>query len=250
MPNNTWCVYCHRNKINGKSYIGQSKTKPSYRWGVNGKNYKSSTHFYRAIQKYGWDNFEHFIIFENLSLEKANELEYLLIKIFDTSNLDLGYNIRQGGKSSPIAEETKEKLRQANLGKVASEETREKISKAMTGKNNPFYNKEHTEEARERMKNNHRDVSGENNPMYGKHHDNETKRKISEKRIGSHMDLTIREKISKPVLCIDTGISYYSIKEASRQTGICESSIIDCCKGKLKTAGKLHWKYIIEDLRS
>ena len=43
---------------------------PEKRWGINGNNYKSSPHFYAAIQKYGWDNFEHNILFENLNYEE------------------------------------------------------------------------------------------------------------------------------------------------------------------------------------
>lgn len=49
--------------------------------------------------------------------------------------------------------------------------------------------------------------------------------------------------ISKQILCVDTNIVYQSAMEAERQTGINHSSIIKCCKGKLKTAGKLHWQY-------
>ena len=64
--NNNYCVYMHTNKINGKRYVGQTCKKPEYRW-VNGKGYKGSPHFFSAIQKYGWNNFEHQIIAEKLS---------------------------------------------------------------------------------------------------------------------------------------------------------------------------------------
>ena len=52
-------VYSHRNKINNKIYIGITKQNPTVRWGVDGKRYKDSPRFWNAIQKYGWDNFEH-----------------------------------------------------------------------------------------------------------------------------------------------------------------------------------------------
>lgn len=51
-----YTIYMHRNKINGKSYIGQTFQKPEERW-KNGAGYKSCTYFYAAIQKYGWNNF-------------------------------------------------------------------------------------------------------------------------------------------------------------------------------------------------
>lgn len=46
------------------------------------------------------------------------------------------------------------------------------------GDNNPFYGKTHTEKTREKMSENHADVSGENNPFYGKHHTEEALKKF------------------------------------------------------------------------
>ena len=50
------------------------------RYGKDGYQYHQCTHFWRAIQKYGWDNFEHIILVENLSKEMANIIESELIK--------------------------------------------------------------------------------------------------------------------------------------------------------------------------
>ena len=36
-----YTVYQHKNKINGKIYIGITMQEPEKRWGVNGRNYKS-----------------------------------------------------------------------------------------------------------------------------------------------------------------------------------------------------------------
>lgn len=55
-----------------------------------------------------------------------------------------------------------------------------------------------------------------------------------------------REDCSKPVLCIETGIIYPSLKEAERQTGIFATSIKQVCKKRQKTSGGYHWKYYIE----
>lgn len=69
-------VYVHVNKINGKIYIGQTCNSLSVRAGrKSGIGYKHSTHFYNAIQKYGWENFEHIILIDGLSLEMANIIE-------------------------------------------------------------------------------------------------------------------------------------------------------------------------------
>jgi hypothetical protein len=57
-----WCVYMHTSPSN-KAYIGITCQKPSERWGVNGSAYCRGTQqrFQYAIEKYGWDNFEHVI---------------------------------------------------------------------------------------------------------------------------------------------------------------------------------------------
>lgn len=57
----------------------------------------------------------------------------------------------------------------------------------------------------------------------------------------------------KPVKCITTGKIYNSIAEAQRQTGVLQSNISRCCKGKSKSAGKsqtgekLIWQYAEEE---
>jgi len=58
---NNWSVYVHINKINNKKYVGQSVNLKA-RWESNGYYYRDSPYFYAAIQKYGWDNFEHIIL--------------------------------------------------------------------------------------------------------------------------------------------------------------------------------------------
>ena len=91
-----WCVYCHTNLANSKKYIGITSQNPKYRWS-NGNGYKKQQYFWRAIQKYGWDNFEHEIMFENLMFNDACRLEQELIKQHKTNNPLYGYNATDGG---------------------------------------------------------------------------------------------------------------------------------------------------------
>lgn len=53
---------------------------------------------------------------------------------------------------------------------------------------------------------------------------------------------------SKPIKCVETGIIYYGVREAERQTGIYQSSISRCCNDNygFKTAGGYHWEYANE----
>ena len=47
----------------------------------------------------------------------------------------------------------------------------------------------------------------------------------------------------RKILCIDTGEVFSDAKEASEKTGANPSSIIKCCNGNCKKAGKLKWRY-------
>ena len=99
-------IYVHINKTNGKIYIGQTKfDNLNRRWNTDGSGYKTNKHFWNSIQKYGWDNFEHIVLFENLSLEEANLIEEELIKKYDSTNPNKGYNLRFGGRNSSFSEE-------------------------------------------------------------------------------------------------------------------------------------------------
>ena len=147
MENEKYTVYMHKNKINGKVYIGITKQKPQYRWN-NGNGYKTQL-FYKAILKYGWDNFEHYILFEHLTKQEAEYKEIQLIKKYKSHCGKYGYNVlddinkhrternlRKKRKKREVKEITKEKLRKANLGKHLSLETKNKLSKLRKGKSN------------------------------------------------------------------------------------------------------------------
>ena len=49
---------------------------------------------------------------------------------------------------------------------------------------------------------------------------------------------------SKAVLCVETGKIYGSTCEVEREIGIAHQKISECCRGKQKSAGNYHWKYI------
>lgn len=109
---NNYCVYMHRNKINNKVYIGQT-CNIKVRW--HPISYKGSSYFYNAIEKYGWDNFEHIILIDNLSLEEANQKEKYFIKIYESTNRNKGYNLKTGGNNGyQLSKETRQKIRLSN----------------------------------------------------------------------------------------------------------------------------------------
>lgn len=97
---NEYSVYCHTNKINGKKYIGITRQIPKRRW-QNGYGY-INTCFGNAINKYGWDNFIHEVLFTKLSKKEACDKEIELISLYDTTNRKHGYNVSIGGETCDV----------------------------------------------------------------------------------------------------------------------------------------------------
>ena len=51
------------------------------------------------------------------------------------------------------------------------------------------------------------------------------------------------ERSSVPVICVETGTIFNSIRDACRAYNLSPPNVCNCCKGKKKTAGGFHWKY-------
>lgn len=135
MAREIYYVYCHTNLLNNKKYIGITCKSPHQRWGNNGRNYKSSSHFYNAIQKYGWDAFQHEILFEFQNKIEAEEKERELIKWYKTYLSEYGYNMEMGGNyKGKHSISTCKKISDSKIGKPRSQETREKVSDGLKGK--------------------------------------------------------------------------------------------------------------------
>lgn len=105
-----YTVYKHTSP-NGKVYIGITGRSTDIRWN-KGNGYHNNKHFYSAITKYGWDNFQHEILYEGLSKEEAETKEQILIKKFNSNNPKYGYNIASGGNSSTGYHHSEEKKKE------------------------------------------------------------------------------------------------------------------------------------------
>jgi len=124
-------IYLITNKINNKKYVGQSSNTEE-RWYRHSVDYKRLTdrYLYRAMNKYGFDNFYFEVIEENIPIEYIGEKEIYYIKYFNTKAPN-GYNMTDGGEGSfnrVISNETKEKISKSLKGKKLSEETKKKMS--------------------------------------------------------------------------------------------------------------------------
>ena len=177
-----FCVYKHTSP-SGKSYIGiTSMNPPEKRW-ANGRGYSHNIHFTNAINKYGWDNFTHEIIKDNLTAEEAESLERELIEKYHTFDSNDGYNGTSGGEvGKQHTEETRKN--QSELAKKLwqdGEFRRKQIEfrKTLVGDKNPNYG-------------NHK-LAGENHPNYGKKLKPETVEKMKNRVISDET----RRKISE-----------------------------------------------------
>ena len=56
-------------------------------------------------------------------------------------------------------------------------------------------------------------------------------------------NVLLQRGISRPVICVETGVVYTSGKQAKRETGIDDGSINHACSGRCKTAGGFHWQF-------
>ena len=146
-----YTVYVHISPSN-KYYVGITKQKVTRRWRY-GSGYKQNKHFYSAIQKYGWNAFQHEIIANNLTKDEACKFEIALISVLKSNQKEFGYNKSAGGEGSsgviPTEEqrdkkrkrlkgrkrpkEVCERISQSKLGHGVSDETKQKIRHALIG---------------------------------------------------------------------------------------------------------------------
>lgn len=91
----TYYIYKATNKVNKKSYIGQTVNFQNRVWQHKRCYEKEDCLFHRAIQKYGYENFEWQIIDTCTEKKKAIELEKHYIEFYDTYRN--GYNENKGG---------------------------------------------------------------------------------------------------------------------------------------------------------
>lgn len=157
------------NSINNKIYVGAS-TNPELRYRKHLEASKTGdNHFYRAIRKYGINNFK-FEIIECTKLENLFSREkYWIAKLDSYKN---GYNSTVGGEGgNTFAKRTPEQM------KI----TGNKISESLKGSRNG----------------NRGQYVGEKDAMYGKHLTDEHKRKMSAKLKGVPKSEEMRVNLSK-----------------------------------------------------
>lgn len=216
-------IYKIKNLLNGNVYIGQS-VDIEKRWSTHKaelkNNYHHNIHLQNAWNKYGEENFE-FSIVEECNINQLDEREIYWISKFNSYGN--GYNLTSGGGNT---ESFSKSIIQFDCGgnelmRYAS------ISEAETSTGVCY------SQISECCSNKRKTAGGYiwqyadgfvNIPQW-------------------HFDARIFNKIcqfNKEGILINT---FPSAAEAQRVTGICDTSIIRCCHGKLQTAGGYSWVF-------
>lgn len=131
-----YTVYMHTSPT-GKSYIGQTRNleNRSNTHKYPGNNAKNNP-FSMDVKKYGWDRFNHSVLYEGLTSDEANSLEEWEITQQNTLSPN-GYNLHTGGRSHKVSNETREKHIAIMSGTKASVETKHKMSMSHLGIKRP-----------------------------------------------------------------------------------------------------------------
>lgn len=205
-----YSVYKHTTP-SGKIYIGITSKKPQKRW--EGR-YRNNYHFSNAIQKYGWNNIKHEILYEGLTKEEAESKEIELIAAYDSTNQNKGYNIAKGGHSNSgyrHSDDTKNKIANSLRGQQFTEERKNKMSVSSIRK---WKNKEY----REKMIDIHKGL------QTGKRH-------------------SMSKAVDQYSMDGQFIRSFDSMGDAERFTGIPHQQISDCCRGKQASCHGYVWRF-------
>lgn len=151
-------IYKTTNKVNNKFYIGQKHSSKF----LGNKYLGSGKRLQEAISKYGKESFSVELLEEVATQEIIDEREIYWISYYNATNMDIGYNICEGGR----------------------------VNRTMIGKNNPFYGKTFSPEVKKHL-------SEVRKKMIYKPHSEETKRKISEKHKNKIVTQSTRDKLSE-----------------------------------------------------
>jgi group I intron endonuclease len=202
MASFTGIIYLTINQINGKVYIGQT--------GVDSSSYiGSGKAILKAIKKYGKSKFIKTILRDNIesSLE-LNFWEDFYIKLFDSRNPKIGYNIRPGGNNSRFKHTPESIL---------------KIKERSNQEDNRLRIRQIQKVAVEARK--------------GKHHSKEAKLKIVSTKFGHIKEIEISRKDGEILYTCNLST------EASTLTGVKRAAIANNLAGLSKSAGGYIFKY-------
>ena len=131
-------IYYSLNLCNRKIYIGQTirtLEKRKYFHIYESRHKRLDYHFYRAIREYGEDSFVWGVLDQAKEKEELVQKEIFWINLYDSTNINKGYNMTKGGEGFGIP----------------TIDIKKKMGRNMKGNKNPFYGKIHSQQAKDSM---------------------------------------------------------------------------------------------------
>lgn len=232
-------IYLIRNTLNGKAYVGQTihTVEKRFHEHVSAARQGSMYPLHCAIRKHGAENFVVSVLSECTTADELDKEEIRLIEELDCRKS--GYNLALGGhgvRGKGIwthSDETKRKISELNRGRVRTEDVKRRIRESVK--------KSMTDERREFIRSRTREALS----------DPEKRKKISTaqkmtwsdpEKIEESRNLNCKG-VSQFTLTGEHVMTYRSVREAVRQTGINHGNICTCARGGKRTAGGFVWKY-------
>lgn len=221
-------IYLIRNKINNKIYIGKRKC-PINKTPITDPYMGSGKIIRDAIKKYGIENFEKEVLFDNIvDVKSLNILEIETIKKYSSTNKKIGYNRTIGGDGGNLImffnEQELKNYKNKLSNRTHTEETKQKLREKVN------YDSIKKNLIKARKRHNELIKSG-----WRQTFTQETRKKMSDSRKGKKV---------KRVLCVETNIIYNSMQDAAKLTNSSISKISLCCNGKRNKTNNYHWKFI------
>ena len=256
-------IYQIRNTVDRKVYIGQSKNvelRYKQHFGDLGRGVHGNQHLQNAFWKYGKDSFE-FSVLELCPIELLDEREIYWISQLDA--VKNGYNMTMGGggtRGIVPSEETRKKqselskqrwenpaFRERMIKSIQKAAETERVSVIQIETGRIFTS---VTEAGQSVGHGSSDISAACTGkchVCGDYHWRYYTPEIEAILNSSGFDLWRASILStgktSPVVCIETGEMFSSIRDAENKTNIHYSSISKCCLYKAKSAHGFHWRY-------
>ena len=222
-------IYSATHKTTGRKYIGKTTKNLRFRMKqhVNDANCTGSTYFHKALAKYGAGMFDWV---EEAVCESRERLDAVEMDMIFNARRDgvLLYNMTIGGDGG-----SRPGVMNPSYGKTLPDEVRRKISSTLkgvcSGKNNPMYGRR-----------------GALSPGYGKKHTPAARAKISSAKKGMERPdmLGAANSSARAVINETTGEIFAYATLAAKKYGADLSSLIKCCKGKIKTCAGQKFRYL------
>lgn len=232
MNDRRYKVYCHRNKQNGFEYIGMTFRDVKVRWSGKESSYINCRYFEQALREFGWDGFEHLVLYDGLTKEEAAAKETELIR--ENIAKGVSYNVR-------IDDDWLGNIRKRPVDVYDLDgnllETCESIHdvcvKYNSGETHTYYC-----------------VLGVKKTLKRKYvlvfHGEDATKRIAEAKIDRRCGTSAHNRRRVLMRSFDGNIvrEFDSATLASVIIGVSVGAIISCCTGKIKTCKGYKWEYV------